>query len=334
MEEHQGTLRKTVRDVVIGIVAGVVIELTLKALNFEDLVPYVPRIWLGIFVFLALDVLIRRKEVREWSSGFYRSLNWWQRIMSYIAVASIGAATFSVYWFAMTSVFNARAVHGEHGHINNPQAARPIQQPEHATTVPVPSVMPTATAPERLHHPKPVHTPTVTWPAFMQLSRIEAIANSSTIAANAQLHFRFYYTNKGVRPLHDIWTIEQMIVDEPTKEKQAEAYARMSQIFKSEKEKVITENRNGATAGVGEEFWRDMLTIPLPQTVADDLLTGKRVFIVHIKLWWKNDAGEDGQVGYCLRMQQPKAPELKTGEIVWNDCPYKDIDANVVPKQQ
>ncbi|HEY2234228.1 MAG TPA: hypothetical protein VGK01_12220 [Candidatus Angelobacter sp.] len=110
-EQQQSTPRKTLRDVIIGIVAGIVIEPTLKALDLDKLVPYVPQIWVAILIFLTLDALFRNKRFRQWAPPFYKSLTTRKKIMSYLVVAFIGAATFSLYWMLVTTVFKAKSAH-------------------------------------------------------------------------------------------------------------------------------------------------------------------------------------------------------------------------------
>jgi hypothetical protein len=98
---------KFFRDTAVANVGGIVIEPTLKRLQF-DVGPYLQQIWFCIFVFITMDGLSRSSIIRSWAPSFYKLLTAGKKKMSYVIVALIGAGTFSLYWFVVTKALGSK----------------------------------------------------------------------------------------------------------------------------------------------------------------------------------------------------------------------------------
>lgn len=92
---------KLIRDTIVAVLGGIVIEPTLRKLNF-DVSPYLRHIWFGIFLFLVLDVWWRSKNSRIWASTTFARFSQRGKIMSYLIVALIGAGFSCGMWFVVT----------------------------------------------------------------------------------------------------------------------------------------------------------------------------------------------------------------------------------------
>src|SRR5262249_33798048 len=71
------------------------------------------------------------KIIRNWAPPFYSSLSNRKKIMSYLIAATIGAGTFSLYWFVITKALTGRSTEGSSTRMpreaaEKPAASRPI----------------------------------------------------------------------------------------------------------------------------------------------------------------------------------------------------------------
>jgi hypothetical protein len=101
--------KKFLRDVIAFIAGGILLEPTLKALNADGLVPYLPQVWFVILWALTLDGLSRSKRIREWASRLYKRLDIKRKMASWLIVGLIGLTTSLIYWGVITGVFKVRA---------------------------------------------------------------------------------------------------------------------------------------------------------------------------------------------------------------------------------
>jgi hypothetical protein len=106
MAESERFIPKFVRDAVLTIIGGLVIEPTLRALKF-NIGPHLRVIWMCIFGFLTMDALARSRRIKEWGFRKYHSLSTRNKAMSYLFVAMIGAASFAAYWFVISELITA-----------------------------------------------------------------------------------------------------------------------------------------------------------------------------------------------------------------------------------
>jgi hypothetical protein len=58
-EKREYWLYRFIRDVLIGLAVGLVLEPTLRRLDIEFITPYLQYVWFGIVVFLVVDLAIR-----------------------------------------------------------------------------------------------------------------------------------------------------------------------------------------------------------------------------------------------------------------------------------
>lgn len=100
-EEKERFLPKFLRDAILTIIGGLVIEPTLQRIHL-DVGPYLRQIWFGIFAFLTLDAFWRSHRVRQWSVATYSNLTPRRKVVSYLVVSLIGIGCFSLYWFLIT----------------------------------------------------------------------------------------------------------------------------------------------------------------------------------------------------------------------------------------
>jgi hypothetical protein len=112
-EEKESILRKIRAEIrkiwiefILGLVVAVVTEPTIKALNLDRLIPWVPYIWLVIFVSLTLDALWRWKRLRSWLLRFYASLPRRKKIAFCAALGIFGLTVFIGYWCVITVIFS------------------------------------------------------------------------------------------------------------------------------------------------------------------------------------------------------------------------------------
>jgi len=97
------------RDIVLGVLAGVVIDATIQALHLEVLFPALPYVWFGILVYLTLDFLKRNKKARDKLVALYDQLNKRQLVLSYVVVGLIGIVVAEGYWVGIKKIFEMRA---------------------------------------------------------------------------------------------------------------------------------------------------------------------------------------------------------------------------------
>jgi hypothetical protein len=72
--------------------------------------------------------------------------------------------------------------------------------------------------------------------------------------------------------------------------------------------------------GVGHERLRTFKLNPLSAVDATGLMNGQRVMYFSTHVEWVDDAGKKGSETTCQWLDTPKAPILKTGELLWNMC--------------
>jgi pyrimidine deaminase RibD-like protein len=201
-----------------------------------------------------------------------------------------------------------------------------------APTLSAPSHPPIAKAEEQLpkdNHPIPndakpkdarkQEPPTILFPAFMQIMRVEPVPDYFMIAPGNQLAFRFVYRNGGMRPLNGVLMVESIgIVDRGYSEE--EVKKEFQQAMDLDLEKARKANQQGDNVGVGHERIRSFMLNPLSTTDANGLLTGNRVLYLSTYIQWVDDTGKPGSEKTCQWLEQPKSPTLKAGELVWNVC--------------
>jgi hypothetical protein len=107
-DRKERAILKIVRDIVIGVLGGVVIDATLEYFRVEILFPVLPYIWLSIACFLTVDGVRRSRTVESYALKLYGSLDARRRMISYIVVAIVGAGVFDLYWLGISRVFQAR----------------------------------------------------------------------------------------------------------------------------------------------------------------------------------------------------------------------------------
>lgn len=108
-ERSEKTISRIVRDIVLGVLAGIVIEATVQYFQLEVLFPALPYIWFGILIFLTADGLNKSKRTQDKLIGLYKRLNKRRKMMSYLVVAIIGAGVAEGYWFGIKKIFEMRA---------------------------------------------------------------------------------------------------------------------------------------------------------------------------------------------------------------------------------
>jgi hypothetical protein len=108
-ERSEETTPKIARDIVIGVVAGIVIEATIQFFQLGALFPVLPYIWFGIAMYLTLDGLRRSRRVQDKLIALYGRQGKRQRTMSYIIVGLIGIVVAEGYWFTIKKAFEIRA---------------------------------------------------------------------------------------------------------------------------------------------------------------------------------------------------------------------------------
>jgi hypothetical protein len=124
--KEERTIPKFVRDIVLGVLAGIVIDATLQFFHFEILFPALPYIWLAIAGFLTVDGLKRSKTVEGHVLRLYASLDTRQRMVSYLIVAILGAGVFALYWLGISKVFQARGSLNTSSPLSTSALASPI----------------------------------------------------------------------------------------------------------------------------------------------------------------------------------------------------------------
>lgn len=102
------TVRRIIRDIVIGVVSGLVIDATTQYFRLDFLFPVLPYIWFLIFLVLTYDGLKRSKTVESWLVHVYGKLNKRQRVLSYFVVAIIGIGIAELYWLGVARIFSPR----------------------------------------------------------------------------------------------------------------------------------------------------------------------------------------------------------------------------------
>ena len=127
-------VRGFLRDAVLAIIGGLVIEPTLARLRV-DVSHYLPQIWLGVVGFLIVDGVLRSKRFREWAIKHEASQTKGRKAMTYILVAVIGAIVFCICWFSITKLLNKPA---EEAQGSPPPAARGAVPSEVRPTRPTP----------------------------------------------------------------------------------------------------------------------------------------------------------------------------------------------------
>lgn len=103
-EAKESGVWKFVRDAVLAVLSGIVLEPTLKQIHF-DVGPYLRQIWFVIAMFLTLDYISRNHLGRliQWK----RSLARGKRMMTYVFVALSSALVGCLYWLALGNVISA-----------------------------------------------------------------------------------------------------------------------------------------------------------------------------------------------------------------------------------
>jgi hypothetical protein len=104
-EEKESTVRKLAVEIIVGLLVAIVIEPTIRLLNLDRLIRYVPYIWLVIFASLTLDILARWERFRDWLRNISGSLPRGKRILSYVVIGAVGACILIVYWAVITAIF-------------------------------------------------------------------------------------------------------------------------------------------------------------------------------------------------------------------------------------
>jgi len=104
MESEEKPTSKFIRDAILAVLGGFLIDPTLKALHL-DVSPYLRHVWYGIAVFLTLDALKRSRHLSSRLIAFRSSLTGRQRMIAYIVVAVIGAGCSLFYWWGLGRVF-------------------------------------------------------------------------------------------------------------------------------------------------------------------------------------------------------------------------------------
>jgi hypothetical protein len=102
-------LRKLSRDAFVAFVVGIVLEPTMKALHFDDFVPYLPSVWFVIVWFIALDYFARSPTSRRWAEKTYPRSSIGRKLMSFLLVALIGAGASMILWATITGIFSLRS---------------------------------------------------------------------------------------------------------------------------------------------------------------------------------------------------------------------------------
>src|ERR1035437_10610444 len=87
-EEKESTVRKLAVEIIVGLLVAIVIEPTIRLLNLDRLIRYVPYIWLVIFASLTLDILARWERFRDWLRNISGSLPRGKRILSYVVIGA------------------------------------------------------------------------------------------------------------------------------------------------------------------------------------------------------------------------------------------------------
>jgi hypothetical protein len=170
-EAKESTIRKLVGEIIIGLLVAILIEPTIKALNLERLIPYLPKIWSVILTLLTLNALRRWKRLKDWTTSFCASSRRWNKIVPYTIIGGFGICIFIGYCWAMTAIFAKRE-----------SATKPLSekleakkenssQPKPAPQGPAKSQAP-AESPTKTHHAKAKKTVPVSPP------RIETSENA------------------------------------------------------------------------------------------------------------------------------------------------------------
>ncbi|MGA3325366.1 MAG: hypothetical protein ABSF45_12910 [Terriglobia bacterium] len=108
LEGKESTIGNILFEIILALLVAIVVEPTIKALNLDRLIPYVPYFWLLVFVAFTSRVLWRWRRLRYWAPRFYASLPRGKKIMSYAVVGAIGASVFVGYWWAINTAFSKR----------------------------------------------------------------------------------------------------------------------------------------------------------------------------------------------------------------------------------
>lgn len=161
------------------------------------------------------------------------------------------------------------------------------------------------------------------WPAFIQLSQIAVQPAHSVIEPNRSLAFTFTYENKGMRPLHDVFMTEQLYLDKDTGATERTLQQKFAAHLHDLEGYRRRDHLRGADAGVGEKLTRDFKTRVLSEADAQDFLSRQRVLFVRIRVVWLDDTQKPGSADYCMQLEQPSTPELRTDAMHWTQCTYK-----------
>ncbi len=97
-------MKKFLRDAVLAVVGGFVIEPTLHQLRF-DIAPYLPQVWFVILWFVIIDALIRTEKVRSRAIRLYSSFSKKRKMSSYFIAGIIGFCAAVTTWAAINGVF-------------------------------------------------------------------------------------------------------------------------------------------------------------------------------------------------------------------------------------
>jgi hypothetical protein len=111
-EQTEKTIPRIVKEIIVGVLAGVIIEATVGYFNIEGLFPILPYIWFAILVFSTITGLKGSKKVQDKFVEIYGRLHKRQRMISYIIVGMIGFGVAVGYWIGIKKVFELRAKAG------------------------------------------------------------------------------------------------------------------------------------------------------------------------------------------------------------------------------
>lgn len=94
-------MRRVVELFLLAIAMGLTVEIIKSA------IPYLPVIWLGIFAYYTWEAMTSKYVLKRTNQIRYR-LSPERHMLSYVVVAIIGAALFSLYWWSLNSFFGPR----------------------------------------------------------------------------------------------------------------------------------------------------------------------------------------------------------------------------------
>ncbi len=107
-EPEEKALPRIAKDIILGVVGGIVIDATTSYFHIEFIYPALPYIWFGIVGFVTLDGIRSSKKLEAKAVGTYKRLNKRQQMISYIVVGIIGLLVAESYWFGIKKVFALR----------------------------------------------------------------------------------------------------------------------------------------------------------------------------------------------------------------------------------